>query len=197
MGPNGAGKTTLLRTLIGARPPIEGRVFRDVRHASPKALGYVPQRLEVRLALPTSVDEFVGLGLVGLRLGRTEIQSRVRESLEEVGLEGYGDRDVRRLSGGQFKRALLSRALVRRPRWLALDEPTAGLDLRAGPALIETLARLNAGGLTLVVVSHSLEEARRLATHAVLIAGGTATAGPVDEVLGEEALAAAYGEEAP
>jgi zinc transport system ATP-binding protein len=121
VGPNGSGKSTLLRLLIGAEPPGEGRVLK----APGLRIGYVPQRLAIDRTLPITVD-----GLLSLAGGDASARAEV---LNHVGIPGLGGRQLAALSGGQFQRALLAQAVMRRPQLLVLDEATQGLD-QAGEA---------------------------------------------------------------
>lgn len=146
VGPNGSGKTTLVRTIVGALPPALGRVVQRPG----LRIGYVPQRLAVDRTMPVTVDRF--LGLAG-GAGRAER----REALARTGVEELAGAQLADLSGGQFQRVLLARALLRRPDLLVLDEPTQGLD-QPGTAqfyrLIEEVRRdLGCGVL---MVSHDL-----------------------------------------
>jgi zinc transport system ATP-binding protein len=146
VGPNGSGKTSLLRLLVGALQPSTGRVIR----APGARIGYVPQRLALDGRMPMSVDRFLALA------GRSTVPERTA-TLARVGLEGLGDRQMAELSGGQFQRALLAHALMRKPDLLALDEPTQGLDqpgIAAFYHLIEELRRDL--GCAVLLVSHDL-----------------------------------------
>ncbi len=145
VGPNGSGKSTLLRLLIGAERPDSGRILRSAG----LRIGYVPQKLAVDRTLPLTIDGF-------LRLAGGDGAARAA-ALEHVGLPGLGGRQLSALSGGQFQRALLAQALLRRPDLLVLDEAAQGLD-QAGEArfyrLVEQLrAELGCGVL---MVSHDL-----------------------------------------
>jgi len=193
IGPNGHGKTTLLLALLGLLRPAGGKLNRHPHWAGPEQIGYVPQQWNVLPTLPTTVREFVGLGLVGVRLSRTEQQDRLAWALRRVGLEGLEGQSVWALSAGQRQRALVARALVRRPMLLLADEPASGLDLSVENALYALLAELNhAEGLTLVVVSHDLPVAARYATHLALVSHGQVTAGPKHKILQSGLLAQAY-----
>jgi ABC-type Mn2+/Zn2+ transport system ATPase subunit len=152
-------------------------------------VGYVPQGCELNPALPTTVREFVGLGLVGIRATRAQAAERLEWALGHSGLAGMARRSYWSLSGGQRQRCLLARALIRRPHLLLLDEPTLHLDPAAEAALVQLLARLNQeDGLTLLVVTHDLEMARARASHLALASGGRLVAGPRDALVASHAL---------
>lgn len=146
IGPNGSGKTTLLRALLGIQPPTEGRVLRraDLR------IGYVPQRLSIDRSLPISARRFLSLPT---RVG----DAVANAALARTGVEGAGDRQLADLSGGQFQRVLLARALLNDPELLVLDEPTQGLDQPGEAAfyrLVEEVRRDT--GCAILLVSHDL-----------------------------------------
>ncbi len=146
VGPNGSGKTTLLRALVGAVPLVAGSVER----APGLRIGYVPQRLHLDATLPMTVARF-------LRLGARRNSGDIGRALEETGVPDLGDRQMTALSGGQFRRVLLARALLSAPDLLLLDEPAQGLDqpgIAALYRLVETVrGRLDCGVL---MVSHDL-----------------------------------------
>jgi zinc transport system ATP-binding protein len=145
VGPNGSGKTTLLRLLIGAERPDAGSIAR----APGLRIGYVPQKLAVDRTLPLSVDGFLAL---------TGAHARARgEALEHVGIAGLGGRQLSALSGGQFQRALLAQALLRRPDLLVLDEAAQGLDQPGEARLYRLIEQLRAElGCGVLMVSHDL-----------------------------------------
>lgn len=99
IGPNAAGKTTLLRTLLKDLPPIAGRLAADPELAAPSRVGFVPQHCELNPTLPTTVREFVSLGLVGIRGAGKDRRERLRWALEHVNLEGLERANYFRLSG--------------------------------------------------------------------------------------------------
>jgi zinc transport system ATP-binding protein len=145
VGPNGSGKSTLLRLLIGAERPTEG----SVRRAPGLRIGYVPQRLAVDRTLPMTVGRF--LALAG---GDAETRAL---AMERVGIPGLGGRQMAELSGGQFQRALLAQALLRRPGLLVLDEAAQGLDQAGEARFYRLLEQLRAElGCAVLMVSHDL-----------------------------------------
>jgi zinc transport system ATP-binding protein len=146
VGPNGSGKTTLLRVLLGAVAPDRGRVWR----APGLSVGYVPQRLEMDPTLPITARRFLGLPR---RHGRRAAEA----ALARTGALGVQDRPLASLSGGQFQRVLLARALLAEPDILLLDEPTQGLDQPATAAFYALVADLRRElGCAVLMVSHDL-----------------------------------------
>ncbi|GLS85700.1 zinc import ATP-binding protein ZnuC [Cypionkella aquatica] len=146
LGPNGSGKSTLLRALLGILPLSAGRVTR----APGLRLGYVPQKLSIDRSMPMTVRRFLSLPV---RVGDADASA----ALARVGLPGVEARQMVGLSGGQFQRVLLARALLARPQLLILDEPTQGLD-QPGEAgfyrLIDEVRRET--GAAVLMVSHDL-----------------------------------------
>ncbi|MFD2173177.1 ATP-binding cassette domain-containing protein [Rhodobacter lacus] len=146
VGPNGSGKSTLIRALIGLEPAATGQVTR----APGLVIGYVPQKLHIDAGLPITVRRF-------LSLPRRVSDAAAAAALARTGVPGLGSRQLARLSGGQFQRVLLARALLTRPDILILDEPTQGLD-QPGTAgfyrLIEEVRRET--GVAVLMVSHDL-----------------------------------------
>jgi len=194
VGANGQGKTTLLTAILGRMRPQAGRIVRCGDLARPDHVGFVPQQCGQNPTLPTTVREFVALGLVGVAAGRAERRQRLDEALARVGLQGQQRRDLWSLSGGQRQRALVARALIRRPRVFIADEPTSGLDLSVEAALYDILAELNRrDGLTVILVAHDLGIAARFGSHLAVVHDRGVTAGPAAEILHSGVLQAAFG----
>ncbi|MFC2966576.1 metal ABC transporter ATP-binding protein [Acidimangrovimonas pyrenivorans] len=146
VGPNGSGKSTLLRSLLGIQKPSAGKVTRK----RGLRLGYVPQKLHVGPDMPMTVRRFLALPH---RPGAADAAA----ALARVGMAGMEGRQLIGLSGGQFQRVLLARALLARPELLVLDEPTQGLDQPGEAAfykLIEEVRREY--GCAILMVSHDL-----------------------------------------
>lgn len=187
LGANGSGKTTLLRAMLGLLAPRRGRLTRHPQLASPRRLGFVPQVSEINPSLRTTVQEFVTLGLAGSGIGRRDRGEHLAWALERVNLTELARADYWSLSGGQRRRTQVARALVRRPGWMVLDEPTEGLDVATEESLLSTLDDLNRRELvTLIFVTHKLAVAERHASHVALFHDGHVLAGPCETVLRSE-----------
>ncbi|MDP3861171.1 MAG: metal ABC transporter ATP-binding protein [Phaeovulum sp.] len=146
VGPNGSGKSTLIRALIGAERAATGEITR----APGLRIGYVPQRLHVDTTLPLTVARF-------LNLPRRVAATEAAEALARTGVAGLQRHQLAALSGGQFQRVLLARALLSRPDILILDEPTQGLDQPGIAAFYRMLADLRTQtGCAVLLVSHDL-----------------------------------------
>ena len=161
VGPNGAGKTTLLRTLIGALPTSGGSVAR----APGLRVGYVPQRLHLDTTMPITVRRF-------LRLPSGRARTGTGDALGAAGIPDLGGRQMTELSGGEFQRALLARAVLAEPDLLLLDEPTQGLDQPGAVAfyqLIEILHRRL--GCAVLLISHDLHVVMSSAERVICLNG--------------------------
>ncbi len=146
VGPNGSGKTSLLRAIVGATQPDSGRV----KCKPGLRIGYVPQRLHINPTLPITVERFLTLPD---RVSRDDC----KVALEEAGVPDISERQMSQLSGGQFQRVLLARALINRPEILLLDEATQGLDQPGSAAFfrqIETVRQET--GCAVLMISHEL-----------------------------------------
>lgn len=192
LGPNGGGKTTLLRTLLGDLEPLAGDLELRSRCAA------VPQTDRSRHDYPVSVLDVALMGSLPelpwwRRPGRSE-RERAATALEQVGIRNLSDRSFGELSGGQRQRALIARSLVQGAPILLLDEPFAGLDGAAATALEDLTGKLANDGLTLLIATHDLGQARRW--ERVLCLNRTQIAfGAPDEVLTRDTLERTYAEE--
>jgi len=185
LGPNGSGKTTLLRAMLGLLEPQAGEAWRDPERAPLERIGFVPQRCSINPALPTTVREFVSLGVIGSERPRSRRAEDMAFALERVGLAGMASRSYWSLSGGQRQRALVARALVRRPELLLLDEATEGMDSDSEQGFLRTLDELHrSGSAALVFVTHRRELAARYATHVALVGEGRVRSGPATRAEG-------------
>jgi tungstate transport system ATP-binding protein len=170
IGPNGAGKTTLLRVAMGLDQPSSGEVsFGGRFHVPPVRRAIVFQR---PVMLRRSAAANIEYALASVNIARSEWPRRVAELFDTVGLGGLGARPARRLSGGEQQRLALARALARDPEVLFLDEPTASLDPAATKAVEDVICAVAARGIKVVMATHDLAEARRLAGEVVLMHRG-------------------------
>jgi len=170
IGPNGSGKTTLLKIAMGLLAPSSGQVTWAGRGLDPPLRrGFVFQRPTM---LRRSAAGNIRYALKAARLPRNLLDARVDELLNLVGLAGLGGRPARRMSGGEQQHLALARALARNPAVLFLDEPTASLDPAATKAFEDVIQTIVAGGLKVVMSTHDLGEARRLAGEIVMLHKG-------------------------
>jgi ABC-type sugar transport system ATPase subunit len=190
LGPNGSGKTTLLRVVAGLERPSEGRVTIDgVATRRPRDLAYVFQE---DVFLRESVRSNLELGLRLRGVDRLEQPRRIQEAASLVGIEHLLERRADRLSGGEGRRVSLARALTLRAPIVLLDEPLAGLDEPAYARLIDELPRIvDAFHATTILVTHSRDEALRLADDLVVLVDGKSLAsGSADAVATNPRVAA-------
>jgi zinc transport system ATP-binding protein len=146
IGPNGSGKTTLVRILLGLTKPDSGQVARRPG----LRIGYVPQRLSIDRAMPITAARFLALAPRGDAAARAA-------ALEELGIARLAGRAVQDLSGGEFQRLLLARALLAEPELLVMDEPAQGIDVGGQAELYHWIAALrDKRGCGVVLVSHDL-----------------------------------------
>ena len=171
LGPSGAGKSTLLRIIAGLLQPDSGRIVLDDvdvtnRPAHVRNVGMMFQDEQLFPHLDVAAN--IAFGPRMHRWPATEVTARVDELLTIVGLEGFRDRQVDRLSGGEKKRVALARSLAPRPTVLLLDEPLTGLDRELHDRLIAELAGvLRATATTALMVTHDRDEATALASKVV------------------------------
>ncbi len=201
-GPNGSGKTTLVRALSGLVHPDHGTVLVQGRPLASwgraelaRVLGVVPQREEI--AFPLRVEEAVLLGryarLGPLRAPGAADRLAVDAALERCDARSLVGRSIDTLSGGEWQRVRVARALAQEPSLLLLDEPTAALDVRHEMELLELVRGLVDGGLAGVMITHHLNLAARFADRMLLLSEGRLAAeGTPREVLREEMMSRVF-----
>ena len=176
-GPNGAGKTTLISLMTGLLTSDSGHVKplghemgKQNNSATNRLFGFVPQDFSFYQELsPVENLEFFG---AWSGLNKSTIKRRTDELLHILGLEEVRDKQVQKFSGGMKRRVNLAIGVIHNPEILFLDEPTVGVDVQTGHAIINYLLELNKNGTTLVYTSHQLSEAEDLCQQVALIDGG-------------------------
>ena len=192
LGPNGAGKSTTMRMLTGQTIADEGEVevlgFRlpEESKQARAQCGVAPQldNLDVTLTVEQNLLVFAHL----YRIGRADRRAAIERALEMAKLVDRRDSRVDKLSGGMRRRLLIARALVHRPRLVLLDEPTVGLDPQVRQELWALIDALRTEGATILMSTHYIEEAQRLADTVLIMSHGSAVAaGPPTQLVAEHA----------
>lgn len=204
LGRNGSGKTTLLEMMTGYLFPSKGRVevmgnvygqcdIREIR----KSIGYISPSLLDRFSMTDSVWEVVATGAYAYLRFYEVIPQDVKENayrlLEEMNMARLAEHSLGTLSQGERKKVLLARCLMANPKLLIMDEPCAGLDLFEREKMLVEVDRLRKRDITVVYVTHHVEEIVPLFTHVALIKDGKlAGAGPKKQVLNKEMIMRTY-----
>jgi lipooligosaccharide transport system ATP-binding protein len=192
LGPNGAGKSTTMRLLTAQSIADEGELeilglpLPGASKAARALCGVVPQldNLDVTLTVEQNLLVFSHL----YRIRRADRQEAIERSLRIANLVERRDTKVDKLSGGMRRRLLIARALVHRPRFLLLDEPTVGLDPQVRQELWALIDALRSGGTTILMSTHYIEEAQRLADTVLIMSHGKGVAsGPPSELVSKYA----------
>jgi ABC-2 type transport system ATP-binding protein len=176
LGPNGAGKTTLIRMLVGLSTPTAGSASiygRDVVRdsiESRRLIGVAPQEYNFDENLKTKEILTYHAGYYGMHKEARE--ERADEILDFLGIKDKADQYCDKLSGGMKRRLLIGRALMQKPKVLFLDEPTTGVDVQLRRSLWKMLKKLNAGGTTIVLTTHYIEEAESLCDRVAIMDHG-------------------------
>lgn len=175
LGPNGAGKTTLMRLITGQLRGYVGDVFIYGHKKWGKevlsSIGYAPQPISVYTTL-TAMENLRIFGVMA-GLSKDSLNRQSKEVLEETGLSSHAQKRVSTYSGGMLRRLNLAVALLHSPQLLLLDEPTVGVDPQSRNHIYETLKKINAAGITIVLCTHIMEEAQRLCSRVTLLDKGS------------------------
>ncbi|MGB3553277.1 MAG: metal ABC transporter ATP-binding protein [Jannaschia sp.] len=183
VGPNGSGKSTLLRALIGAIRPASGRIVRD-RHLR---IGYVPQKLRIDPTMPMTVRRFLSLPVPIPDI-------RANEALAQAGASTLSRRQMADLSGGQFQRVLLARALLSKPELLILDEPTQGLDQTGSAEFYRQIEAIRRDfGCAVLMVSHELHVVMAASDRVICLNGHVCCEGHPEHVASAPEYRALFG----
>lgn len=180
LGPNGAGKSTLFLHFNGILRPSSGKIMveevplnydkKAIMNVRQK-VGIVFQNPDDQLFAPT-VAEDVAFGPLNIGLDQDEVEKRVTESLERVGMAGFERKPPHHLSGGQKKRVAIAGILAMRPGIMVLDEPTSGLDPKGASQILHILHQLNQEGMTIVISTHDVDLVPLYASQVYIISDG-------------------------
>jgi iron complex transport system ATP-binding protein len=201
VGPNGSGKSTIVRALLGREPLESGRILLDggdraalKQREFARRVAVVPQREDA--VFPLEVREYVALGRYPYSRGLTSSPDDARaiqRAVERAEIAGLLERRTDELSGGEWQRVRVARALAQETGMLVLDEPTTFLDIAHEMALLELVHSLAAGGMAVLMVSHQLNLVARFASRMVLLSRGRVVAdGAPVEVMDAATLEAVY-----
>ena len=200
IGSNGVGKTTLLRVILGSQRADTGsvRLGGSTHGHRGRSLGYVPQKVVLDPDVPMRARDLVALGLDAHKLGigrRTKEQRRaVEQALHDVDADGFADRRVGTLSGGEQQRVLIAHALISRPKLLLLDEPLANLDPRSVQEIVALLHRVaEEHEVAILLSSHEMNALLPVMDRIVYLTDGRAASGTTEEVVQSDVLSRLYG----
>jgi zinc/manganese transport system ATP-binding protein len=185
VGPNGAGKSTLFRGIVGILKPLSGSILTgglDIRD-----IAYLPQTVDIDRSFPISVYDFVGTGLwrfTGLFGGMGKpARDKIAHALAAVGLNGFENRPIGTLSGGQMQRMLFARVLLQDARLIVLDEPFNAIDAKTSVDLLALVRRWHAEKRTVLAALHDMDLVRANFPETLLLARGPVAWGATAEVL--------------
>lgn len=180
IGPSGTGKSTFLRCLNMLDPPTSGRIFYKENEITQKGYDLTRLRLKVGMVFQSfnlfahmSVLDNITLAPVDvLRKGRKEAREEALQLLERVGVRDQADKVPAQLSGGQQQRAAIARSLAMHPKVMLFDEPTSALDPEMIQEVLNVIAELAKEGMTMLIVTHEMNFARRVADRVIFMDGG-------------------------
>jgi zinc/manganese transport system ATP-binding protein len=190
IGPNGAGKSTLFRGIAGILKPLAGSIARGA--LDHRDIAYLPQSVDIDRSFPISVFDFVGTGLwrsTGFFGGMGKAaQDRIAQALAAVGLNGFENRAIGTLSGGQMQRMLFARVLLQDARLIVLDEPFNAIDAKTSADLLALVKRWHGEKRTVLAALHDMDLVRNNFPETLLLARGEVAWGPTAQVLTAENL---------
>ena len=193
VGPNGAGKSTLFRGLAGILKPLSGSI--DLGGLDIRDIAYLPQSVDIDRTFPISVFDLVGTGLwrtTGFFGGMGKAaREKITQALAAVGLNGFENRSIGTLSGGQMQRMLFARVLLQDARLIVLDEPFNAIDAKTSADLLALVKRWHGEGRTVLAALHDMDLVRQNFPETLLLARGPVAWGLTAQVLTAENLAEA------
>ncbi|MEJ7641001.1 MAG: metal ABC transporter ATP-binding protein [Candidatus Nitrosocosmicus sp.] len=201
VGPSGAGKTTLLKIITGIHEPWYGDVEFIDDEGIPlyyiPSIGYVPQIETIDWNFPVSVQEVLAMGSWNYKSYLPWIDKKLKQQIKDIlkilGLDSYGNRHIRELSGGEQQRVFLGRALIRNPEILILDEPTTGLDYLSREKIFEILKNLNNNGMTVILSTHDITNIAKRSPWVICFNKSMISEGYPRDVLKEKTLLQTFG----
>ena len=186
IGPNGSGKSTTAKMALGIMTPSEGSVYRREN----ARVSYVPQRLSIDWTMPLSVNRFISLT-------RSLQKKEIKRVLSMTETEHLYDAEVRTLSGGEFQRVLLARAIAKSPQFLVLDEPVQGVDFNGEIALYKLIEKIrNELNCGIVLISHDLHVVMSSTDRVICLNGHVCCSGTPAVVATEPEFRALFGDRA-
>ena len=193
VGPNGAGKSTLFRGLVGILKPLAGSI--DLGGLDIRDIAYLPQSVDIDRTFPISVFDLVGTGLwrtTGFFGGMGKpARDKITQALAAVGLNGFENRSIGTLSGGQMQRMLFARVLLQDARLIVLDEPFNAIDAKTSADLLALVRRWHGEGRTVLAALHDMDLVRANFPETLLLARGPVAWGATAQVLTAENLSEA------
>ena len=190
VGPNGAGKSTLFRGLAGILKPLAGSI--DLGGLDIRDIAYLPQSVDIDRTFPISVFDLVGTGLwrtTGFFGGMGKpARDKITQALAAVGLNGFENRSIGTLSGGQMQRMLFARVLLQDARLIVLDEPFNAIDAKTSADLLALVKRWHGEGRTVLAALHDMDLVRSHFPETLLLARGPVAWGATADVLTAENL---------
>jgi zinc/manganese transport system ATP-binding protein len=190
VGPNGAGKSTLFKGIVGTLTPLAGKI--DLCGLANRDIAYLPQQADIDRSFPINVYDMVAMGLwrqAGLFGGIGKKQrDKVETALAAVGLNGFEERPIGTLSGGQMQRALFARLLLQDARLIVLDEPFNAIDAKTIADLLDLVRRWHAEKRTVIAALHDLDLVRANFPEVLLLAREPVVWGKAGDVLTAENL---------
>tara|TARA_Y100000310_G_scaffold246052_1_gene251163 strand:- start:4631 stop:5371 length:741 start_codon:yes stop_codon:yes gene_type:complete len=199
IGPNGAGKSTFLKAIMGLLQLDSGSisVFGENISKARDKVAYVPQRSEIDWDFPVIVRDVVMMGrykhLGWVRKPKKEDHKIVDESLQQLGMQDFSERQIGELSGGQQQRVFLARALAQQTDILMLDEPFVGVDAATENSILDLMGKLKDVGKTIVVVNHDLSNVVKRYDSLMLINQRLVAYGKTKDVFKQDIINKAYG----
>ena len=190
VGPNGAGKSTLFRGLVGILKPLAGSI--ETGGLDLRDIAYLPQTADIDRSFPISVYDFVGTGLWRVTgffggIGK-QARDKITHALAAVGLNGFENRPIGTLSGGQMQRLLFARVLLQDARLIVLDEPFNAIDAKTSVDLLALVQRWHGEKRTVLAALHDMDLVRANFPETLLLARGQVAWGATADVLTSENL---------